>query len=114
MKLLLDEDISPQIATLLRQKGIDAVSVHEIGRTRLTDQEQLEYSALEGRCFVTQNRNDYILLTRQFFASNISHKGVLIVSSPYRLNDFTGIAEAIAGYVSGWGEEPTDYLFDFV
>ncbi|MEW6410167.1 MAG: DUF5615 family PIN-like protein [Nitrospirota bacterium] len=114
MKLLLDEDISPQIATLLRQKGIDAVSVHEIGRTGLTDQEQLEYSALEGRCFATRNRNDYILLTRQFFASNIPHKGVLIVSSSYRLNNFTGIAEAIAGYASGWGEEPMDYLFDFV
>ncbi|MEW6674809.1 MAG: DUF5615 family PIN-like protein [Nitrospirota bacterium] len=33
MKLLLDEDLSPQIAVILREKGINAISVHEIGRT---------------------------------------------------------------------------------
>jgi len=115
MKLLLDEDLSPQIAVILREKGIDAVSVHEIGRTGLTDQEQLEYAASDGRCFVTRNRNDYIILTRQFFASNISHKGVLIVSSSYKLNDFKGIADAILEHISGWPKENlTDYLFDFI
>ena len=115
MRLLLDEDLSPQIAVILREKGIDAVSVHEIGRTGLADQEQLEYAASDGRCFVTRNRNNYIILTRQFFASNISHKGVLIISSSYKLNDFKGIADAILEYVSGWPKEnPSDYLFDFV
>ena len=114
MKLLLDEDLSPQIAVILREKGIDAVSVHEIGRTGLKDQEQLEQAALDGRCFVTRNRNDYIILTRQFFSSNISHKGVLIVSSSRKLNDFKGIAGAILKYVSLWQESSTDYLFDFV
>ena len=114
MKLLLDEDLSPKIAVILRDKGIDALSVHEIGRTGLTDYEQLEYAASEGRCFVTQNRNDYILLTRQFFSSSMSHKGVLIVPSTYKMNDFKRIADAIFEYVSGWQENPTDYLFDFI
>lgn len=114
MKLFLDEDLSPQIAVILREKGIDALSVHEIGRTGFTDHEQLEYAASNGRCFVTRNRNDYIILTRQFFARNISHKGVLIISSSYKLNDFKGITDAIFQYVSEWGKNPTDYLFDFI
>lgn len=114
MKFLLDEDLSPKIAVILREKGIDALSVHEIGRTGLTDQEQLEYASSEGRCFVTRNRNDYIILTRQFFSNGSSHKGVLIVSSTYKLNDFKGIADAIFEYASGWGKSPADYLFDFI
>ena len=114
MKLLLDEDLSPKIAVILRDRGIDALSVHEIGRTGLSDHEQLEYAASEGRCFVTRNRNDYILLTRQFFSSGMSHRGVLIVPTTYKMNDFKGIADAILAYVSGWQENQTDYLFDFI
>ncbi len=113
MKLLLDEDLSPKIAGFLRGKGIDAVSIHETGRTGLSDKSQLEYAASEGRCFVTRNRDDYIILTRQFFGSNKPHKGVLVLSSSHRFNDFTGIAKAIAEYAACY-EGPTDYLFDFV
>jgi len=114
MKLLLDEDLSPKIAVILRDKAIDALSVHEIGRTGLSDHEQLEYAASEGRCFVTRNRNDYILLTRQFFSSAMSHRGVLIVPVTYKMNDFKGIEDALLKYVSTWKEDSSDYLFDFV
>ena len=114
MKLLLDEDLSPNIAVILRDKGIDALSVHEFGRTGFTDYEQLEYAASEARCFVTRNRNDYILLTRQFFSRGMSHKGVLILPSTYKLNDFKGIANALLNYVSTWEEDSIDYFFDFV
>ena len=114
MKLLLDEDLSPKIAIILRDKGIDALSVHEIGRTGLTDYEQLEYAASEDRCFVTRNRDDYVVLTRQFFSSSMNHKGILIVPATYKPNDFKRIADAICEYVSSWKENPVDYLFDFI
>jgi hypothetical protein len=114
MKLLLDEDLSPKIAVILRDKGIDALSVHDIGRTGFTDDEQLQYAATEDRCFVTRNRNDYILLTRQYFSNGLAHKGLLILSSTYKPNDFKGIAYALSKYVSAWKEGSSDYLFDFV
>ena len=114
MKLFFDEDLSPKIAGILREKGIDALSVHETGRTGFIDYEQLEYAASEERCFVTRNRDDFILLTRQFFSQGLPHKGVLIVSSVLKPNDFTGIAEALYKYVSAWKGDPSDYLFDFV
>ncbi len=113
MRLLLDEDLSPKIAELLRKKGIDVVSVHEVGRIGLSDKSQLEYAASEGRCFVTRNRNDYIILTRQFFSSNKPHKGVLIISSSHRFDDFSAIAKAITKYAAYY-DKPIDYLFDFV
>ena len=113
MRLLLDEDLSSKIAELLRKKGLDAVSVHEIGRGGLSDKSQLEYAASEKRCLVTRNRNDYIILTRQFFAGHKPHKGVLIISSSHRFYDFSAIAKAISKYVEHY-DQPADYLFDFV
>ena len=113
MRLLLDEDLSPKIAELLRKKGIDAVSVHEVGRIGLSDKSHLEYAASERRCFVTRNRNDYIILTRQFFSSNKPHKGVLIIPSSHHFDDFSAIAKAITKYAAHY-DKPIDYLFDFV
>jgi uncharacterized protein with PIN domain len=114
MKILLDEDLSPKIAAILRDKGLDALSVHDIGRTGFTDYDQLEFAASKDRCFITRNRNDYILLTRQFFSTGKSHKGLLVVPSTYKPHDFKGIAKAIYKRVIAWRELPTDYLFDFV
>jgi len=112
LKLLLDEDLSPKVAEFLRKKGLDALSVHDIKRTGLSDREQLEFSAAQGRCFVTRNRNDYIILTRQFFTAHRPHKGVLVISSSHRFDDFNGIAKAIAKYAADYSG-PADYLFDF-
>ncbi len=113
MRLLLDEDLSPKVAEFLRKKGIDAISIYDIGRDGLSDKSQLEYAASERRCFITRNRNDYIILTQQFFANNKPHKGVLIISSSHRFDNFIGIARAIAKYVTHYNKS-TDYLFDFI
>lgn len=61
LRFLLDEDVSPRVAEGLRRLGVDAISVHEVGRARLRipDQEQLGYAAAEGRVLVTYNRGDF-------------------------------------------------------
>ena len=114
MKLLLDEDLSPRIAQSLRKLGVDAVSVHEVGRQGLSDREQLEYAASEKRCVVTRNRNDYLILTREFFGRNEPHEGVLVVSSGLAPDDFGRIASSVKEYVDLYGDAPTAFLFDFV
>ena len=43
MKVCLDEDISPEVAAILRSMGVNATSVHEARRQGLSDREQLEW-----------------------------------------------------------------------
>lgn len=114
MKLLLDEDLSPNIALRLRKLGVDAKSVHEIERRGHSDRDQLEYAAERGRCFVTRNRNDYLVLTREFFEKGKPHCGVLIVPWTLPPDKLTVIAKAVQRYVERYGNSPSDYLFDFV
>lgn len=80
MKFLLDEDLPPRIAEVARGLGLEVESVHTLGRTGLSDPDQLRYAAQEGYIFVTRNRDDFIRFTAEFFRKQERHEGVLIVS----------------------------------
>jgi predicted nuclease of predicted toxin-antitoxin system len=115
LKYYLDEDISPKIAEILRKHRIDAVSAHDAGMVQVTDKEQLERAASEGRCFVTRNRNDFIRLTVQFFNEHRPHCGVLII--PYTLpgDNFQLIAKAIIKHYSKHSRDKmVSYGVDFL
>jgi len=114
LKVYLDEDLSPEVAVILRSLEVDATSAHEAKRQGLSDREQLEASAAEGRCLVTRNRNDFIVLTREFFDRGLPHAGVLIVPWTIPPDNFRLIAKRIAHYVKRARGSETGYLFDFV
>ena len=80
IRFLLDEDISPAVATAARALGVDAQSVSEHARNGFPDHEQLRFAAADQRIFVTRNRNDFIQLTVEFARTGADHAGVLIVS----------------------------------
>ena len=95
MKVYLDEDLSPNIAELLRRRGMDASSAQDIGNTHLDDRAQLKYAAREGRAIVTANVVDFIQLAHEAVATNTQHGGIVLVPSSFRRDEFRAIADAI-------------------
>lgn len=95
MKVYLDEDMSPSIALLLRQRGVDATSALEVGHSQLEDRAQLEYATREGRAIVTRNVVDFIRLARDAVATNTGHAGIVLVPSSFRGDEYQAIADAI-------------------
>jgi hypothetical protein len=95
VKVYLDENLSPAIAELLRQKGIDAISALEAGNVQLADRDQLAYAIREGRAIVTANVVDFIAIAQEAVAANTEHAGIVLVPSSFRGDEFQAIADAI-------------------
>ena len=95
MKVYLDEDLSPDIALRLRQRGVDATSAHEVGNSQLGDRAQLEYATREARAIVTRNVVDFLELARDAVAANMRHAGIVLVPSSFRGDEYPAIADAV-------------------
>jgi hypothetical protein len=92
----LDENLSPRIAEMLRARGLDAVSAHEVaGNTQLDDRSQLLYATGAGRAIVTCDIQDFAELTGEFIASNREHAGIVLAPPSFRTDDFAVIADAV-------------------
>ena len=82
MRAILDEQLSPQIAVLLRQAGydIDAVAEREdlAGRS---DRIIFEVACSEGRAVVTNNIKDFRPLAAEWLAQGRVHAGLILLPS---------------------------------
>jgi predicted nuclease of predicted toxin-antitoxin system len=96
VKLYLDEDLSPGVAQLLRQGGLDAVSAHEVGEAGHLDLAQLRFATREGRCLVTRNVADFVEIVRDLVNRQESHAGIILVPASFQGNEFGILAKAIA------------------
>jgi predicted nuclease of predicted toxin-antitoxin system len=95
VKVYLDEDLSPSIAVLLRQRGVDATSAHEVGNSQLGDRAQFEYATREARAIVSGNVVDFLELARDAVATNTRHAGIILILSSFRGDEYQAIASAI-------------------
>lgn len=79
LRFLLDEDQDPRVAAGLRPRGIDARSVHDLGRANqaVTDAAWLEEATAQRRVFVTYNRADFQALDDQWRSAGRTHGGIL-------------------------------------
>lgn len=83
--LLLDEDVRVLLAQVLRQRGYDVVHVLEAGRTGLSDLEQLEYAVAQGRCVLTHNIRDFVVVHKACQAEGRDHAGIIVSDQlPFR------------------------------
>lgn len=82
MRALLDEQLSPQIAALLRQSGHDVVAVAErgdlIGRS---DRIILDLASAERRAVITNNMKDFRPLAAERLARGQRHGGLILLPS---------------------------------
>jgi predicted nuclease of predicted toxin-antitoxin system len=82
VRALLDEQLSPQIAILLRQAGydVDAVADREdlVGRN---DRIIFEAACSEGRAVVTNNIKDFRPLAAEWLAQGRVHAGLILLPS---------------------------------
>jgi predicted nuclease of predicted toxin-antitoxin system len=98
VRAILDEQLSQQIAVLLRQAGydVDAVSDREelAGRS---DRFILEVACSEGRAVVTNNIKDFRPLAAEWLAQGRVHAGLILLPST-RTRTRNAIA-AVAGAI---------------
>jgi predicted nuclease of predicted toxin-antitoxin system len=82
VKALLDEQLSPQIAVLLRQRGQDVVAVADradlAGRS---DRTIFETASSELRAVVTNNVKDFRPLAAEWLARGQAHGGLILLPS---------------------------------
>lgn len=114
MRFLVDEDLSEEIASILRAAGVDAVHIRELGLSGAEDQEVLDEAARQGRCIVTRNRNDFLMLTQFYFHESRPHHGVLIVPRSYPGNKASKIARAILSLSQNHPHAFQPYAFLFL
>lgn len=82
MRALLDEQLSPQVAVLLRERGWDVVAVAErMDLVARSDSELLEVAAIESRIMVTNNVKDFRPLAAARLAAGADHGGLLLLPS---------------------------------
>ena len=77
--LYTDEDMSALVATLLKSRGLDVITVPEQATLGKTDSEQLKIASSLSRCLVTHNRVDFERLHLQCINENKQHPGIIIV-----------------------------------
>lgn len=78
IRLLLDEDVWPGLATALQEAGYDAISVHEINRTGFSDEDQLIFAIATNRVVITHNIRDFASLAQQYAKQQLSHPGIIV------------------------------------
>ena len=75
VKLLLDENISPSVARILRDEGIDVCTTGERGLNGATDAQVFDRAYREDRIVVTANVADFAKLAR----SSDLHGGIVLL-----------------------------------
>ncbi len=100
MRLLLDEHLSPEVASQLQSQGIDAVAAAAMpGLRQLSDEELLRWAAGEGRALVTENVRDFAPLQGAYLNGAEQHCGLVFTSAarfPRRRSAIGPLVRALA------------------
>ena len=78
--LYLDEDVSVLLFKLMKARGFDVLTARDAGMLGKDDQEQLAYSARNGRVILTHNRVHFEQLHTEWLATQNEHAGIVVAN----------------------------------
>jgi predicted nuclease of predicted toxin-antitoxin system len=81
MRLLLDEQLSPEIAKQLQRRGHDVLSVAEAGLRGHDDAAVLVWASSQERAVVTNNIRDFRPLHANYLSASTPHYGIILLPS---------------------------------
>lgn len=113
MKYYLDENLSPKVAEILVKHRLDALSAHQVGMMKVPDWMQLEFAAAHKRVMVIRDRDDFIVLTLQFFNEQRSHCGLLVIPHTFPRH-FLAVANALIKYTAHNPHGMSAYQIDYL
>lgn len=109
VRFLLDEHLSPAAASLLRERGIDAVALRDWQRGEYLSQPDeiiLRAARLEGRALVTFDVHSIPPVLRYMAESGVAHAGVVFISAKsIGQGDVSQLATALERLASAQGDE---------
>jgi len=118
LTLLLDEHISPTVAQMLRNRGLDAAAMPEWhGGKHLSagDEAVLAAAHVEGRTLVSFDLASVPDLLHQMAIAGIDHSGVILVSQKtVKSNDFAGLTDRLVSLAAAKNSEAMDNVTIFL
>jgi len=110
VKLLLDEMYAGKLAQLLRDQGIDAATVTELGLAARSDADVFAAAADGGYVLLTENVSDFARLCSDHVGTGRHHSGVLIALSSRFSRRPAGYAAIAAGVADVADDQLVDRL----
>jgi hypothetical protein len=113
VKLLLDEMYGVKLAEMLRDRGIDAATVTELGMAGRPDADVFVAATDGGYALLTENVSDFARLGSEHVAAGRHHYGLLIaLSSRFsrRPSGYAAIAAAVAAVAGDQLDDRLVYL----
>lgn len=92
IRLYLDQDVHPELATMLRNDGFDCQTTAEAGMLNKDDDKQLTFAAAQGRCILSFNVRHFAVLAEEWARIGRSHAGVAVTQQ---------VSKKYLGYLHG-------------
>ena len=78
IKLYLDADVHPKIASVLREREFDSISAQEVEREKISDEDQLDFSISQSRAILTYNTKHFTKLHKDYMDVGKEHCGIVV------------------------------------
>ena len=96
-RLYLDEDVNPQLCSLIEALGYDCVAARDANMLAASDEEHLARANAERRVILTYNYVDFERIATEAAASDAEHAGIIISYHQYTTDELPNLARKLHG-----------------